>query len=76
MNLTAIIISSVFSLFIGAPMVVFSFILLHKRSQKYIEEMKYKKQILELELEKEKIHFKMIEAENLKYDRIIEDSTK
>jgi hypothetical protein len=76
MNITEIVISSVFSLFIGAPIIVFSFILLHKRSQRYIEEMKYKRQILELELEKEKVHLKIIEAENLKYDRIIEDSTK
>jgi hypothetical protein len=71
MNLTAII--SVLSVFIGAPLIVFGFIYLNKRNRHDAEMMRYKRDIMEIELEKEKVHLGLIEAENKKYDRIIED---
>jgi hypothetical protein len=67
---------SVLSIFIGGPLIVFGFLLLGKRYKRDVEMMKYKKEILELEIEKEQMHLKAIEAENLKYDRIIEERSK
>jgi hypothetical protein len=74
MDITAII--SVICVFIGAPAIVFGFLLMGKRYKKEIEMMKYKKEMMELEIEKEHMHIKLLEAENAKYDRIIEDRKK
>jgi hypothetical protein len=75
MDITSII--GILSLFIGAPIIIFGFRYLNKRNQHDIELIKYKRDIAEIELEKEKVKLKLLEAENEKYDRIIEDrSTK
>jgi len=74
MNLTAII--SVMSVFIGTPLVVFSFIYLNVRSKRNIEALRYRKEIIELELEKEQIKLKVIEEENKKYDKLIETESQ
>jgi hypothetical protein len=67
---------SVISLFVIAPAIVFSFIYLSKKSKLRVEEMRYKRDMMALEVEKDRIHLQMIEAENLKYDRIIADSSR
>jgi cell shape-determining protein MreC len=54
-----------------APAIVFSFIYFLKKGKREIEKMKYQKEILELEIEKEKIRLKSLEEENKKLDRII-----
>jgi hypothetical protein len=41
-----------------------------------VELVKYKRDMMAIELEKEKIHLKLMEAENKKYDRIIEEGSK
>ena len=74
MDVTSII--GILSLFIGAPIIVFGFRYLNKRNQHEIELMKYKRDIAEIELEKEQVKLKLIEAENLKYDRIIDDKRR
>ena len=71
MNWTAII--SVLSVFIGAPLIVFGFIFLSRKSRRDIEMLKCKRDMLELELEKEEVRLKLIEAENRRYDRLIDD---
>ena len=65
---------SVLSIFVFAPAIVFSFIYFSKKSKLKVEEMRYRRDIMALELEKERLRLQLIEAENAKYDRIIEDS--
>jgi hypothetical protein len=70
MDPTAII--SILCVFFVAPTIVFGFIYLGKRSKLRLEELRIKKEMLELEVEKEKTHVKALEAENAKLDRMIE----
>jgi hypothetical protein len=64
---------SILSVFVIAPAIVFSFIYLTKQSRHRVEELRYRKEILELEIEKEEAHARLLEAENAKYDRLISD---
>ena len=57
---------------IGVPIIVFGFIYLNSKSKRSIEMMRIKKEMLELEVEKEKVKARLLEAENSKYDRIID----
>jgi hypothetical protein len=78
MDLTGIITGSIaiLSLFIGLPAIMFTFI--HKNAknkrEKEIERLKYQKEILELEIEKENKQIKLLEEENKKLDKIINES--
>jgi len=72
-SIAVIAILSVFGL---APMTVFGFILLLKRQKHRVEELRYKKEILELELEKDAYKIKLLEEENRKYDRLIQDQSR
>jgi hypothetical protein len=74
MDFTAII--SVLCVFIGAPLIIFGFIYLNKRNRHNAEIMKYKRDMMEIELEKDQVKLRLIEEENRKYDRIIDDRTK
>jgi len=58
-----------------APVLTFGFLLINKKYRTDIEKLKLKKEMLELELKKDEIHMKLIEAENRKLDRIIEEHT-
>lgn len=71
MNWVAII--SVICFFVIAPSIVFTFFYMSKKTKIEVELLKYKRDMMEIDLEKEKVHLKLIEAENLKYDRIIAD---
>lgn len=62
---------ALFSVFIAAPSIVFGFILLAKRAKYRVEELRYKKEILELEVKKEEMHIYTMHEENRKLDRII-----
>ncbi len=64
---------SIFSIFIAAPAIVFGFILLAKRGRNQVEMLRYKKEILELELRKEEYRAQSLREENRKLDRIIGD---
>jgi uncharacterized membrane protein len=57
---------------LGIPLIVFGFIYLNIRSKQGIEIMKIKKEMLALEIEKERLNVQKLEAENTKYDRIID----
>ena len=76
MNGAIIPIISVLCVFVGAPAIVFGFLLINRRYKSDVEIMRYKKEMLELEIEKEHIHLKALEAENLKYDRIISERSR
>jgi hypothetical protein len=74
-DLTGIITGSVaiLSLFVGLPALVFSFTHKYKKNKNAveIEKLRYQKELLELEIEKEKVQLLRLEAENKKYDAII-----
>jgi hypothetical protein len=67
---------SVLCVFVAVPGIIFSFIYFSRKSKLRLEELKYKKEMLELEIEKEEAHIRLIEAENAKYDRLIADESK
>ena len=64
---------AILSALIGVPLIVFGFVLLNLRNKRSVEKIRLQKEILELELKKERIRMKMLEAENVKYDRLIEN---
>ena len=61
--------------FIVAPALTFGFILLNRKIKSDIEKLKYKKEILELEIQKEEMHIRLIESENRNLDRLIDAHT-
>ena len=63
---------AILSSLIGIPLIVFSFIYLNIKSKRAVEIMRIKKEMLELDVEKERVKARLLEAENLKYDRIID----
>jgi len=67
---------AILSALIGVPLIVFGFVLLNLRNKRSVEKIRLQKEILELELQKEQIRLKMLETENVKYDRLIEHSEK
>ena len=75
MELTEIITGSlaILSLFVGLPAVILSFIYRNSKNkrEKEIEKIKYRKEILELEVKKQDSQLKLLEAENKKLDKII-----
>ena len=68
-----IAIIGILSVFIAAPLIVFSFIFMRGKSKTDIEKMQIQKEIMELEVEKEKVQLLRLEAENKKYDAMIKD---
>jgi hypothetical protein len=71
MDLTGSI--AILSLFVGLPAIVLTFIQknIKNKRENEIEKIKYQKEILELEIEKENKHIKLLEEENKKLDKII-----
>jgi hypothetical protein len=63
---------AIFSIFIGAPAVVFSFIYMTQKEKNELKKLQLRKEILEAETEKEKIQMLRLEAENKRYDQILE----
>ena len=64
---------AIVGIFIVLPKTIFRFIgdqARHKREFE-VEKLKYQKEILELELEKQRNEIKLLEEENRKYDNII-----
>ena len=56
------------ALFIVLPAIVFSFIYTNKHE---IEKLRYQKEILELELQKDTVKMQLLEQENKNLDKII-----
>jgi hypothetical protein len=72
MDITGII--AIVSTLIVAPAIVFSFIYKVTKNKQEIIKLKYQKDILELELKKQNNQIKLLEEENNKYDKIINES--
>jgi hypothetical protein len=70
---TIIPIISILCVFVGAPAIVFGFILMNMRGKREIEKLRLQKDILALDVERERTKLLAMEAEGRKYDRIIED---
>jgi len=67
---------AVIGIFIVLPKTLFRFIgdqARHKRETE-LEKLKYQKEILELELEKQRNDIRLLEEENRKYDNVINNS--
>ncbi|GHV16476.1 hypothetical protein FACS189493_2390 [Spirochaetia bacterium] len=64
---------AILSLFVAAPIIVFSFIYMRGKNRADVEKMQIQKEIMELEVEKEKVQLLRLEAENKKYDAMIKD---
>jgi hypothetical protein len=64
---------AIISSLVIAPALVFSFIYKLKKNKYDIERLKYQKEILELELLKQNNEIKLLEEENRKYDKIINE---
>jgi Na+-transporting NADH:ubiquinone oxidoreductase subunit NqrC len=64
---------SVLSLFVAAPVIVFSFILGLKKSDNETKKLQYQKEMLELEVKKEELQLRRLEAESKQYDRLINE---
>ncbi len=69
MNVTALV-GIIVSLVI-TPSIVFGFIFLSKRAKYRVEELRFKKEILELEIKKDEMRIYTMHEENKKLDRII-----
>lgn len=63
---------AIVSVFIALPGIIFGFIYKTKKDKQDLLKMEYERKMLELEIEKENLHIKLLEEENKKYDRIID----
>ncbi len=63
---------AILSSLLGIPLIVFGFIYLNIKGKRAVEMERIKKEMLELEIEREKLKVRMLEQENLKYDSIID----
>ncbi len=64
-------IAGMFLALVLTPSIVFGFILLAKRGKYRVEELRYKKEILELEVKKEELRLYNMHEENKKLDNLI-----
>jgi len=64
----------VLCVFIGAPSVVFTFIYMVKKGRNELEALRIRKDMLQLEVERERLRVAALAEENRKYDRVIEGS--
>jgi len=62
---------AILSSLLGIPLIVFGFIYLNLKGKRAIEVLRLQKEIMKLELEKDKAKIRMLEAENIKFDREI-----
>jgi cell division protein FtsB len=56
------------------PGIIFLFVYHSKKQKLEVEKLKYQKEILELEIEKENTKIKSLEEENKKLDKIINET--
>lgn len=66
------ILGIVFSLFV-LPLTVFGFVAIIRKQNTDIKKLQIKKEMMELEVQQGKTSLKLLEEENKKYDRIIEN---
>jgi hypothetical protein len=69
MNVTEVV--SIVSTLVVAPAIVFLFIYKIKKNKTDIEKLKYEKEVLELEIEKQNNQMKLLAKESEKYDKLI-----
>jgi hypothetical protein len=59
---------------LGLPAMVFIFVYSLVRKDTELKKLKYQKEILELEIQKQNNQIKLLEEENKKYDTLIKNS--
>jgi hypothetical protein len=57
-----------------ASAIVFGSIIIMKKGRNDVEKLKLQKEMKELDLQKEELHFKSLIEENKKYDRMLENN--
>jgi cell shape-determining protein MreC len=67
----SVAILAILSIFVGLPGIVFLFIYKVKKSKHETEKLKYQKEILEMEMQRDSIKIQLLEEENKKLDKII-----
>lgn len=67
---------AIISIFVVTPSIVFGFILLSKKEKNRLDALRYQKELAEIELRRDELKLRLLEAENAKYDRLIEAETK
>ena len=65
---------AVSALFIVLPAIIFAFSYKVKKNKHEIEKLKYQKEILELEVQKDAVKIQLLEQENKNLDKIIDAS--
>jgi hypothetical protein len=71
-TLTALV--AIVSIFIAFPAILFGAINSSKKNKTKLLAMEHEREMLELEIEKEQVQLKLLEAENKKYDKLINES--
>jgi hypothetical protein len=64
---------AIISVFIGFPGILFSFINNHLKRKNELKKLEYETKKLELEIEKQNNQIILLEEENKKYDKIINE---
>lgn len=67
---------AILSVFIGAPSAIFLFVYNLKKRKYEVEGLQVQQRILELEVEKERLHLAALQEENRKLDRLIDGSDR
>lgn len=70
MDVTGII--AILSSLVGIPVIVFGFIFLNIRNKRALQAIKLQKEMLELEVERDRLKLDLLDAENAKYDKLID----
>ena len=63
---------AILSIFVGLPAIIFAFNYKVKKNKHEIEKLKYQKEILELEIQKDAVKIQLLEQENKNLDKIID----
>jgi aminopeptidase C len=64
---------SILSIFVVLPGMIFTFAYKNKKNKHELKKLEYEKEILQLEIEKDNLRIRLLEEENKKLDRIINE---
>jgi hypothetical protein len=65
---------AILSIFVILPGIIFTFAYKNKKNKNELKKLEYEKEILQLEIEKDNLRLKLLEEENKKLDKIINES--
>jgi cell shape-determining protein MreC len=65
---------AILSIFVILPGMIFAFAYKNKKNKNELKKIEYEKEILQLEMEKDNLRIKLLEEENKRLDKIINES--